>query len=325
VSFLNLDMTGKVLSAARDAIRSQLPKLGKRLELVDVKGEFEKVWNEIQKPIHLADSVWLLLDPTGIRLGTLSGTREMLGGTIGVTAQPRIETGPKPLVAYRPVPPLDSAQAETGLNLLLEGRFDYGVIGKSLTDALRGTEIKTPGGAVEIRELGAYGVGHGRIALGVRFSGTASGQIFFVGTPKYDSVSGRISVPDLDYDASTTPLLVKSLAWLQDDQIRDFLRTQATFPSAEAMEKISTLAVKGMNRELTTGIFLSASVNNTKVVAITPRADALYLQAHATGQAALHVTDEFFQKIKAKVEADDSAKADSVATAASSTAPSPAS
>jgi hypothetical protein len=304
VSFLSLDMTGKVLDAARDAITALLPKLGEKLAGLDVKSEFEKVWNEIQKPIHLADSVWLLLDPTGIRLGRLGGNAEMVGGTIGVNANPKIETGPKPMVAYRPVPPLDTAAAETGLNLLLEGRFDYGVIGKSLTDELKGTEIKTPGGAVQIQELAAYGVGGGRIALGVRFTGTASGQIFFVGTPRYDPETGKISVPDLDFDASTTPLLVKGLAWLRDRQIRDLLRAQATFPSGDAMDKIATVAVDGMNRELTTGIILSASINESKVVAITPRHDALYLQAHATGQAALHVTEKFFEKLKAEGQTD---------------------
>jgi hypothetical protein len=300
VTFLKLDMTSKVISAASDAIRGQLPRLSAKLATVDAKSEFEKVWNEIQKPIHLADSVWLILDPSGVRLGALSGTTEMLGGTIGISARPKIETGPKPPVALRALPPLDTAKAATGLNLLVQGRFDYDVISRSLTDALQGKTIATPGGSVVLQEIGAFGVGGGRLALGVRFAGTATGQIFFVGTPRYDSTSGRITVPDLDYDASTTPLLVKGVAWLQSAQIRDYLRQKATFPSSDAMERLTTLAVKGMNRELTAGIFLTASVNETKVIAIVPRQDALYLQAHSTGQAALHVTDAFFGKFLAK-------------------------
>jgi hypothetical protein len=302
VTFLRLDVTSKVISAASDAIRGELPKLSAKLATLDAKGEFEKVWNEIQKPIRLADSVWLILDPSGVRLGTLSGTHEMLGATIGITARPKIETGAKPPVAFRALPPLDTAKAASGLNLLVQGRFDYNVISKSLTDALQGKTINTPGGSVTLQEVGAFGVGGRRLALGVRFAGSASGQLYFVGTPRYDSTSGRITVPDLDYDASTTPLLVKGVAWLRSAQIRDYLRQKATFPSSDAMERLTTLAVKGMNRELTGGIFLSASVNETKVVAIVPRQDALYLQAHSTGQAALHVTDAFFGKFLAKAD-----------------------
>jgi hypothetical protein len=298
VTFLKIDVTGRVLDAARGAIRGQFPKLAQRLKALDVRSEVEKVWNEIQQPIRLADSVWLMLRPEGVRLGRLSGSREMLGGTIGIQARPKIETGAKPAVALVPLPALDPAGEDTGLNLLTEGRFDYVLIGANLTKAVAGKTIKVPGGTIGIKEIGAYGIGGGRLALGVRFGGTSSGQIYFVGTPQYEDSTGRIVVPDLDYDAATTPLLVKSLAWLKADQIRDFLRAKAAFPSAEAMERLSSLAATGMNRELVPGVFLSTTLNRTEIVRLLPRVDALYLQAHATGNAALHVTDGFFARLR---------------------------
>ena len=299
VSFLKIDVTSRVLEAARGALREEFPRLAAKLKTMDVKGEVEKVWNEIQKPIRLTDSIWLMLRPQGVRLGALSGSREMLGGTIGIRARPKIETGPKPSVATVPLPALDQGGEETGLNLLTEGRFDYPLISANLTKELAGRKVKVPGGTIEIKEVGAYGIGGGRLALGVRFGGTTSGQIYFVGTPTYDEPTGHIMVPDLDYDASTTPLLVKGMAWLRANEIRDFLRAKATFPSAETMERLSTLAVTGMNRELVPGVFLSAALNRTEIARLLPRIDALYLQAHATGQAALHVTDAFFAGLKA--------------------------
>ena len=296
VTFLNIDVTAKVLDAARSALKAELPRLARQLKTLNVKAEVEKVWNEIQKPIQLTDSVWLMLQPEGVRLGELSGTREMLGGTIGISAHPKIETGPKPTVAYVALPALDPAAAATGLSMLVEGRFDYPLISSSLTKALAGKTIALPGGKIELKEVGAFGIGGGRLALGVRFTGTVSGQIYFVGTPRYDDSSGRIVVPDLDYDASTTSLLAKGLAWLKADALRDFLRTRASFPSADAVDKLATLAVKGMNRRLTNGVFLSAALSRTRVLRLLPRADALYLQARTEGQATLHVTDDFFSR-----------------------------
>ncbi len=315
VTFLKLDVTGRVLDAARSAVRAQLPKVSAKLATLDVRSEIEKVWNEIQEPIRLTDSVWLLLQPDAVRLGQLTGTQRILGGTIGISAHPKIETGPKPPVALKPLPTLGEADSSTGLNLLVQARFDYSLIGKSLTEELAGTKIDTPGGTVQLQELAAFGIGSGRLALGVRFGGTTSGLIYFVGTPKYDPGTGRVSVPDLDYDASTTPLLVKGLAWLKADQIRDYLRSKATFPSADAMQRLSDLAEQGMNRELTQGIFLNATLASTEVIRILPRRDALYLQGHATGQAALHITDQFFAKFDER--------ADSAASQDSSAKPSP--
>lgn len=304
VTFLKFDVTSKVLDAARGALRAELPRLGRELATLDVRREVEKLWTEIQSPIRLADSVWLLLQPEGVRLGTLSGTKEMLGGTIGISAHPKIETGARPPVATVPLPPLDPAAKATGLTMLVEGRFDYPLISANLTKALQGKSIKTPGGDLVIEELGAFGIGRGRLALGVRFGGTAEGQIYFVGTPRYDDSTKTIVVPDLDYDASTTPMLVKGLAWLKADEIRDYLRAKATFPSSDVVEKLANLAIKGMNRQLTQGVFLSATLTKTHVIGLHPRSDALYLQARTEGNAALHVTDGFFGRFGRPTESD---------------------
>jgi hypothetical protein len=313
VSFLKLDVTEKVLAAARSAVRAQLPRISAQLATLDVKREFEKVWNEIQKPIRLADSVWLVLQPRGVRLGKVSGTNTMVGTTVGIDAQPRIETGDQPSVALAPLPPLDSATDATGLHMLVEGRLEYPVIGAALTEALVGKRITAPGGFLEIEEIGIFGVGSGRVALGVRFGGTSAGQIYFVGTPQYDTTTGRIMVPDLDYDASTSGLLMRGLAWLKDDEIRNFLRANATFPSTDALERITNLAAKGMNRELAPGVSLSAAVDRTDVLRIVPRPEALILQARASGQAALHITDAFFGKLQSKIEREPNAPRDTAA------------
>ncbi|MEZ4455129.1 MAG: DUF4403 family protein [Gemmatimonadales bacterium] len=302
VTFLNIDVTRQVLDAAQGVLRRQLPAVAARLRSVDVKGEVEKVWREIQQPIHLADSVWLMLYPEGVRLGQLRGSRQRLGGTVGISARPRIETGARPVLVPRPLPPLDSAGSATGLNLLVEGRLDYDLLGAGLTDQLAGSTVEIPGGSVEIRELGVFPIGEGRLALGVRFAGTARGQIFFVGTPRYDSATATVVVPDLDYDASTAPLLVQGVAWLKADQFRDFLRARAVFPATDVVERLSDLAVKGMNRELVPGVFLDASLDRTAILRLLPRADGLFLQGHATGNAVLHVTDGFFASLKAAAE-----------------------
>ncbi|MGE3617378.1 MAG: DUF4403 family protein, partial [Gemmatimonadales bacterium] len=183
--------------------------------------------------------------------------------------------------------------------LLVEGRLDYDLLGAELTEQLAGTAVEVPGGSVEIRELGVYPIGGGRLALGVRFAGTARGQLYFVGTPRYDSATATVVVPDLDYDASTAPLLVQGLAWLKADEFRDFLRARAAFPASNVVERLSDLAVKGMNRELVPGVFLDASLDRTAILRLLPRAEGLVLQGHATGNAVLHVTDGFFAGIKA--------------------------
>lgn len=294
VTFLHIDVTRNVLAAAREALEQQMPVLDRRVGELDVRGTFARIWAEMQQPIRLADSVWLVLDPTAVRAGRLIGSRTSVGTRVGIVARPRIETGPRPAPGTRPLPPLEPAGPLQGLNLLVRGRFDYSIASDLLNRELAGDTVETPGGAVVLEQVRLFGIGGGRIALGLDFRGRASGRIYFVGTPTHDPATDRIAMPDLDFDASSSGLLVRGLAWLRADELRNLLRTNATLDAGAILSQLTRLAMDGMNRELTRGVRLHARLTRTELLRIDPRRDGLYLEARATGNASLELSGDLF-------------------------------
>ncbi len=296
VTFLNLNVTEKVLQAAREVLEKRLPGIQARIAGVDVKAPLERIWTELQEPIRLADSIWLLLSPGTIHLGPLSGSRQTVNASLGMTAAPRIVTGSKPNLPPLPLPPLNTTRLETGFSLPIEGALDYQVMSDRLTRKLKGKSVKAVGGEFRILEATAYGIGAGRLAVGVEFEGTASGRVWLVGTPHYDQESGMITVPDLDFDASSMGLLIRGIAWIKGGAIREYLREHAQISAGELLDRLQSLAAKEMNRELANGVELEASIGASEPAAIVVGSRHVLVRARALGSARLLIGPEVFGK-----------------------------
>ncbi|HEU5217211.1 MAG TPA: DUF4403 family protein [Gemmatimonadales bacterium] len=294
VSLLHLDVTGKVMAAAENALQTVLPALERQLSRLDIRTPLEKIWVDLQQPIKVTDSLWMLLEPRGVYLGSMEGARETVGAQIGISAAPRVLSGPKPVVAAVRLPPLETIQEDQGFSMLVEGAFDFGTMSAVLTQKLKKTTVKAAGGELVVKKVTVFGVGRGRVAMGIDFSGTAKGRIWFQGTPHYDPVTGMLSVPDLDFDATSAGMLVQGVAWLKGDAIREFLRQQATVSGSELLGRIQTLAVKQMNRNLARGVTLTATIDKSEPAGMRVRPDAIVLRARATGSARLELGRELF-------------------------------
>jgi uncharacterized protein DUF4403 len=294
VSFLNLDVTGKVMAGAATALRSVLPMIERQLGRLDVRTPLEKIWVDLQQPIRITDSLWLLLQPRGVYLGKVKGAKETVGAEVGISAQPRIMSGHKPVIAAVPLPQLEPVRETEGFSMLVEGTFDYRVMSAVLTQKLRNMRVKAAGGELIVKRVTVFGVGRGLLALGLEFTGTASGRVWFQGTPRYDPVTGILRVPDLDFDATSAGMLVQGVAWLKGDAIREFLREQATFSTTDVMKQIQDLAVKEMNTELARGVKLSVAIDSSEPAGLRVLPDHILLRARASGTGRLDLGPEIF-------------------------------
>jgi len=295
VTFLKIDMTEKVLDAARAAAANALPLLDRSLAKLDVRGLFDDVWREIQQPIQIADSIWLMIRPSAVRVGPIHlAEGKKVATTVGITARPTIESGARPASGTLPLPTIAPLDSVAGFSVRVMGRFDYPALSALLDEQLAGREVTVADRVVKVTQVAAFAIGGGRLALGVRFGGSARGLIYFVGRPEYDPVADRISVPDLDFDVGSADLLVHGLTWLRGAELREFLRSAAVFPSAKALDPLTQMAMEGMNRELAPGVELEVKLTDTEVLRIDPRADALFVVARARGIARLELSRALF-------------------------------
>jgi hypothetical protein len=290
VTVLRRDMTPRVIEAARAALVHHLGDIDRKVAEVDLRDHFVEWWGLLAKPIQLADGVWLVLAPQRLRMGTVSGRDKVLTVPVSLDARPRIVTGrDQPVVPSLPLPPLAHDTVANGFHIAMDGVVDYLTASRALESVLSGRTVVEGKRSVVVQRVAVVPAPKGRLALTVTFSGDARGTLRFIGTPTYDSRSGMLVVPDLDYDLEVDSQLLKTYSWLLSDQLRRTFRERARVPTAPALTRGRELLLEGLNRKLGDAVTLSAIVDSVAVRGLYVTRDGLVVRAEAAGRAAMTV------------------------------------
>lgn len=303
VSIFNIDVTNKVVGAVSDLLKSRLPKVDAQLARFDLHARIENWYNLLNKSLKVGDSLWLMFNPGVVRYGGLRLNDTTLVADIRLFAQPALISGPKPLERRSTLPPLERAKLTVGdsARVMLEAALGYDVASEMLKKQLVGRTFTRYGRKVRIAYVRCYGLGDGRMALGVQFSGSLTGEGYLVGTPRFDVSSNMLYVPDLKFDVSTSDKLVQGVAWLKKDDVVSQLREIARFPLTDVLEDTRAKVEEKINRELTTGVFLNATLRTGRVIDVAALQRALIIRAEAVGTIGLTL-DRELPKLKKAVK-----------------------
>ena len=289
VSFLDIDVTDRVLGAARSALAGKLPDIDRKVNTVDLTGRATGWWELLNRPIRLTEGVWLSLHPEQLRMGSVRGEAKVLTVPVTLDARPRIVTGTEPQEGRPPLPPLAKDSVGEGFRIEMDGLVDYGTASREVTEALAGRSFTRAGRSVTVKDVSVRPAPRGRLLLAVAFAGDASGRLQLIGTPRYRAAEAIVDVPDLDFDLDTDSKLVSAYAWLRSDELRTTIREKAHVSVQPALDKGRELLLSGLNRKLGDAVTLSATVDSVAVKGLYVTRDALMVRAEATGQARVAV------------------------------------
>jgi uncharacterized protein DUF4403 len=289
VTVFKVDVTPRVTDAARKVLEGKRALVDERIAALNIRPRFEEWWHLLQQPLRLTDSVWLVINPTAVRMGQTVGVRRMLVTALGFSASPRIVTGVRPQPVVTPLPKLYPAAVGSGLHILIEGFIDYDLATRLLEKEIVGKKVTKAGKTIEVRSVRLFGIGGGRVALELRFRGAANGLVYFVGTPRYDPTTNHLYVPDLEYDVGSANLLVSGFDWLKHGDVRDEIRSRARWPVGGIVKEGRDQLEKGLNRELAPGVNLVAVVDSVRGIAVHARRTNIRMQAQADANARLTV------------------------------------
>jgi hypothetical protein len=291
VTLFGVDVTEDVVSAARGYVERHLAAMDSSATRVDTRSRFEEWWGKLREPIELDDSLWLAIGPESIRRGPVRGTGDTVHVELALSARPRIVYGPRPTDPLPALPALDTGTVVPRLDLLVDTRADYGAISDFLDEQLGDTTVELGGRTLRIRSLAVRGIGAGRLALELTLSGAVTGRIYLTGTPTIDPASGRISIPDLEFDEATREELFPFFSELTARPLRDFLRSQAVWPAEPAIKWLTQWLAIGLNRFLSDEVGITGIVDDLEIVAAYAQREALYVRISARGRASMFLIE----------------------------------
>lgn len=289
VTFAQINVTERVLEAVRGVLDTELDKVDAQLAEFDLRGRVDDVWSFLGTPMRLQDSLWLVMDPTAIRLNQVRNEGTTLHTSVGITAYPRVIGGARPAPKLREIPSLERGAAGEGLSLLTEGRIGWDVLTGILQKELAGDTIEVAGRQLEIVDVTVLGLDDGRVAVGLTVSGAARGTAYLVGHPVFDQHEAMLTMPDLEFDVSSRSLMVAGLAWLAGGQVEEYLRTSLRIALASVLADGLALMERELTRELATGVTLTTTVTGGQVYRVRPRREALLVDAVAQGATQMRI------------------------------------
>jgi 16S rRNA (guanine966-N2)-methyltransferase len=290
VTVFGIDVTERVLSAAAGYLNENASRIDAEVARVNLRDHLDGVWERLLEPIELTDDVWLEVAPSGVSLGEVQGEGDQVRISLALAANPRLVLGPPPPWEVTPMPPLGSGVEVEGLRILLDARGRYAEAGDRLTSELADQEFEWNDRTFRVVDTTLEGIGGGKVALGVRFEGSARGRVFLVGTPALDLDRNEIHVPDLDFDVESLNLLMRSAAWIARGNLVRELRQRARLPVSDVMDFATEKLGEGLNRELSDQVRLEGEVLSAQLLDVRATADGLHVRARAEARAIVVVT-----------------------------------
>src|SRR5215210_4355371 len=104
VTVFNISVTGRVIEATRNLLNDKRGMIDQKISAIDIRSRFEGWWHLLQRPIPLTDSVWLVINPSAVRMGESVGVKRTLVTALGFSASPRVVTGKQPATVETPLP-----------------------------------------------------------------------------------------------------------------------------------------------------------------------------------------------------------------------------
>jgi hypothetical protein len=294
VSLLKIDVTGKVVDAARGAVEAALKRVDQRLSRVSIEKPIAGIWYKLQNPISIAKgTLFLEINPKSISLGPIKAQDSNLIARLDLLAAPRLVSGMRPVNDSLKLPPLGRTSSGTDTAVVLvEGVLAYAAANELLEKALEGKKFGKWWARITIDDVTALPAGKGRIVLAVKVKGRVNGTLYAVGTPAYDAATDMITVPDLAFDVKSRDALAGMADWLVNGPFLNEVRGLAHIPASTLLENVVEIANKELNRELSTGVFLRGQLDKASARDVIAAQRGLVARAHATGRLWVEISKD---------------------------------
>lgn len=294
MTLLDLDVTGPVMDGMKNALVAAAKDVESQLrDSLVVREKAREAWDLAQKPIPVAEGVWLLLRPERVRLGRPkadpAGDGRFLLLTPEVLARPMLVLGEPPAMPARPLPALDTAEAAgSGVHVALESDLPFRHASEQLARQMAGRRFDTDQGAFEVTAVAVRGA-EGRAVIDVDLKGRANGRVSLAGRPVYDPALGTLRVEDLDYTFESRSWIERTAEWLFRSSLRKLLQERANLFLEQSFRGLKDQLTLALNRPLAGGVQLKGAVTDLHLGQVRVLEDRFRMDAFLDGQFSLEV------------------------------------
>ncbi len=283
----NIDVTDKLI----DYLNQPLNDLGKQVDAkiaaYNVKPIIDQLWKNTANEYKIGDVGYLYINPQAVRVSSFSLNGSILNFSVGISARPYVTTV-STLQQPMPLPNLSTYVPAKGFNIYLDLLENYKHLTNIVNQQVEGQKVDIVGKEFVVDSTRVYGIGT-KIAMKIDFSGSNTGTIYLVGTPKYDPVNHELSFPDLSFDLQTKAWMLKVAKWMFNEKITSMIREKATYNFTSFIADNKARLQKELSRDYGHGVHSDVFIQDMDIQAIYPTNEKLIIRTLSDGQIKVKV------------------------------------
>ncbi len=288
--FWGQDITDIVMGQLKKELEIAGKEIQDSVNSLNLRPQFQELWNMLNNNISLYDVGFLKVNPEKIRLSTLYIKNDTLNISLGISARPRISFQKTEEIRTL-VPDLSDFRQRSGFSIYTDAVMNYDSLSRILNQQMykKRIDMENVGKYIIVENCTLYGVGSEKLVFKLRFSGSATGELYLTGKPVYEKDGDRLVVKELEYDLNTKNMLLRTARWLFNSRIINELNKYAVFNIAEHTVELLTTMNEQLNKKWDNGMQTSGSIKRLQLVRLYPEADNLVLRFHTQGDLAIKI------------------------------------
>jgi Domain of unknown function (DUF4403) len=286
ICFWGQDITKDVLDGLKEELDTAKSALERGFGLVDLRPQFQKVWDQLTRAYNIYDMGWLQVNPQRIRINNLYAKDDSLYVYLGLSARPVISFE-KP-VEYRTIlPAIGPVSRQQGFSIFLDAMLNYDSLSNILNRHIANKEFDFNKGPVKkkfiIQDCRLYGTGNEKLIIKVNFTGTDNGTFYLTGKPVYSKENHILEIKNIDFDIKSKDALLKTSEWLFSRKIINEISKNTRFDLTSYIDSAKLTINRQLNQELVKGIRSYGQINDIQLIGVYPLGQSLVIRSNCSG------------------------------------------
>jgi len=288
--FWGEDITDLVMRQLKQELDLAGKEIQDSINRLNLRPQFQQLWNMLHANISVYDIGYLKINPEKIRLSSIYARNDTLNISLGISARPRISLHKTEEIKTL-VPNISDFSQRSGFSIYTDAVMNYDSLSRILNRQLckKRIDMEQVGKHIIVEQCEMYGVGSEKLVFKLKFSGSATGELYLTGKPEYEKETERLVIKNLDYDLHTRNMLIKTARWLFNRRIIHELNRYAVFNLSEYAQHLLGTLNEQLNRYWDNGVYTSGLVNKLQVVNIYSGEESLAVRFYARGDLSIRI------------------------------------
>lgn len=292
ICFWGQDITKEVLNGLKEELDTAKAALERSYGIVDLRPQFQQLWNQLGKAYNIYDMGWLQMNPQKIRINNLYAKDDSLYVYLGLSAKPAIGFE-RPAEKNITLPAMGEFSRQQGFSIFLDAMLDYDSLSNIMNKHLINQEFDFAKGPVKkkfiIKDCKLYGSGNEKLIIKIDFGGTDNGTIYLTGKPVYTKENHILEVKNIDFDIRSKDAMLKTAEWLFSKKIINEIAKNTRFDLTAYIDTAKVSINQQLNREWIKGIRSAGNIEDIQLIGIYPTGRSLVIRSNCTGDLSVKV------------------------------------